>query len=342
MLPAVLLLHLAELGEACGKGQGIAAERSGLIDRTVRCEHVHDVCATTEGSDGQAAADDLAERREVRHDAFLLLHPTLGHAEAGHDFVKDEQGTMLLGDLAELLQETGLRQDQASIGGITLHDDSGYLVALLRKAFFERGDIIVGKHGGQRRIARWDARAVRLTVRERSASGGDKQGIDVSMIAAVELHDAISFGEATGKAHTAHRGLRAAVHHAHFFNTRHPINNGLGHLNLIQVRRAEADPVLRGIVHGFDDALRRVSQNGRTPCPHVVDHGTTIDILHPATLGPADKKGITTYIAEGANRRVHPTGNDGFGFGEELRGEGGIRHGQQRIAGIRSPSREKV
>jgi len=40
---------------------GLPRERAGLVDRAEWGDVVHDVGATTEGADGQAAADDFAE-----------------------------------------------------------------------------------------------------------------------------------------------------------------------------------------------------------------------------------------------------------------------------------------
>ena len=84
-----------ECGDACGHGERIAAECSGLVDRAERREVVHDVGSSAEGSAGQAAADDLAQRGQVGRDAVDLLRAAEGDAEAGHDFVEDEQRAVL-------------------------------------------------------------------------------------------------------------------------------------------------------------------------------------------------------------------------------------------------------
>jgi len=59
------LLQFAELGESGGHGERIAGKCARLIDGADGCEHVHHVGAAAEGTDGQAAADDLAEAAEV-------------------------------------------------------------------------------------------------------------------------------------------------------------------------------------------------------------------------------------------------------------------------------------
>ena len=86
----------AERARAGGRGQRIAAERAGLKHLAGRQHVVHDLGAAAVGPDGQAAADDLAERRQVGLDAQPLLRPAIGHAEAGHHFVADQQRAVLL------------------------------------------------------------------------------------------------------------------------------------------------------------------------------------------------------------------------------------------------------
>ena len=96
---------------------GIAGERAGLIDRAVGREHVHDVGATTEGADGQAAADDFAERGEVRRDSVQFLHAAFGDAEAGHDFVEDEQRAVFCGDIAQQFRKPRLARMRPALAG---------------------------------------------------------------------------------------------------------------------------------------------------------------------------------------------------------------------------------
>ena len=57
LIPAVDPLELAQLGEARGHRQRVARERARLVDRTEGRELVHDLGATAERADRQAAAD---------------------------------------------------------------------------------------------------------------------------------------------------------------------------------------------------------------------------------------------------------------------------------------------
>ena len=81
----------AERGEARRHRQRVAGERARLIDGAGGRDLLHDVAPAAVGADGQAAADDLAERGEVGRDAVELLRAAAREAEAGHHLVEDEQ-----------------------------------------------------------------------------------------------------------------------------------------------------------------------------------------------------------------------------------------------------------
>ena len=93
---AGVVLQIADGRDAGGHGQRIAAERSGLVDGAERRKHVHEAELAAEDADGQAAADNLAQRHEVGIERVKLARAAEGDAEAGHDFIDDEQRAVLL------------------------------------------------------------------------------------------------------------------------------------------------------------------------------------------------------------------------------------------------------
>ena len=81
--------------------------------------------AAAEGARRVAAADDLAERREVRpHASEPALRPVRADAE-GDDLVEDQQRPDPLRELAQELQERGLRGADAARALDRLDDDRG-------------------------------------------------------------------------------------------------------------------------------------------------------------------------------------------------------------------------
>ena len=83
----------------------MAGQRPGLVDGTDRRDEVHEVGPAAVGADRHAAADDLAERREVGPDAEARLGAAGTDAEAGDHLVEDEQRAVGPGRLAEVLRK---------------------------------------------------------------------------------------------------------------------------------------------------------------------------------------------------------------------------------------------
>ena len=103
----------------------IAAERAGLIDGPERRELVHDVGAAAERRGRQAAADDLADRREIGRDAVARLGAAERDPKAGHDLVEDQDGAVRRAQRAQALEVAGGGDHQAHVAGDRLDDDRG-------------------------------------------------------------------------------------------------------------------------------------------------------------------------------------------------------------------------
>src|SRR5205085_5526763 len=70
----------------CGR-ERVPAQGPGLVDRAARREQLHHVPAAAEGCERQAAADDLSQDGEVRHDAETLLRAAARDPEAGDHLI---------------------------------------------------------------------------------------------------------------------------------------------------------------------------------------------------------------------------------------------------------------
>ena len=57
-------------------------------------------------------------------------------AEAGHDFVKDDEGAVLGGDVSDGLEIAWAGEDESGIGGVGFDDDGGDVLAVLGEGFF--------------------------------------------------------------------------------------------------------------------------------------------------------------------------------------------------------------
>jgi len=324
---AVAFFEFAELGEADDHGEGVSAEGAGLIDGAVGGELVHDVGAAAEGSDGEASADDLAHGGEVGGEGFEFLDAALGEAEAGHDLVEDEEGAVFGGEVAEELEVSGLGEDEAGVGGVGLDDDGGDLVSHGGEGFLETFDVVVGEDDGFVGEGFGDAGRVWFAAGEGPGASGDEEGVDVAVVAAVELDDLVAFGEAAGQADAGHGGLGAGVDHADFLDAGDPGGDELGHFHLVGIGDAEGEAVFGGFVDGVGEDGGGVAENVGAPAADVVDVGFAIDILDAAAFGAADEEGVAIDIAEGADGGVDAAGDEGLGFGEEGGGDLGVGDG---------------
>ena len=119
--------------EARGDGDRVPAQRAGLVDGAERRDDAHDVVAPAVGRERHAAADDLAERGHVGHEAEALLRAAAREAAAGHHLVEDRDGAVLLAERDDRLEEARLGRDAAHVADHGLDDDGGDLAAARRE-----------------------------------------------------------------------------------------------------------------------------------------------------------------------------------------------------------------
>ncbi len=164
-----------ERRDARRHGQRVAAQRPGLINRSQRREPIHDVRPSPKCPDRQTAADDFAEARQIRLDAEPLLRPAGRKPEAGHHFVKNQQGAVRLRDFAQKLQVARLRQIQSRVARHRLDDDAGDFIFVRRERSLDRFDVIEWQNDGVLRERRRHPGAVGMAKRERAGTGLDEQ-----------------------------------------------------------------------------------------------------------------------------------------------------------------------
>ena len=116
--------------ERCESGSHrhrVAGQCARLVNRAERSEPLHDVAAAAERAHRHAAADDLAERREIRAYAVQLLRAAKGHPKTGHDFIEDQQRAAVVALGAQSLEKTRDRRYAVHIAGDGFDDDAGDL-----------------------------------------------------------------------------------------------------------------------------------------------------------------------------------------------------------------------
>jgi hypothetical protein len=76
-------------GNACRGGQWISAQRAGLKHFACGQNVIHNISAATVSANRQSAADDFAERCEVRAHSEQRLCSAVRHAKSGHYLVQN-------------------------------------------------------------------------------------------------------------------------------------------------------------------------------------------------------------------------------------------------------------
>ena len=89
--------------------------------------------AAAERPDGQAAADNLAEGREVGRDVLALPNTAGSHPKSGHHLIKDQNAAVALGCLAQCRQKSGQRQHEPHVADVRLDDHGRNFLAMLFK-----------------------------------------------------------------------------------------------------------------------------------------------------------------------------------------------------------------
>src|SRR5437867_2619953 len=111
-------------------GHGVAVECSQM-QHFLMVDVAHDVCPSTKGSDGHAAADGFGKADEVWLHRIEFGDAPRSHCYPCFHFVKDEQGTMATGEITYTLEIVRLRQYDTDIHQHRFGDDGGHFTFML-------------------------------------------------------------------------------------------------------------------------------------------------------------------------------------------------------------------
>ena len=266
-----------------------------------------------EDADGQAAADDFAQRDQIGIERVELAGAAESNAKAGHDLVDDEQRAVLRGEGAQTGEIAGRGRNAAGVADDGLDDDGGNGIGMGSERGFDRGKIVVGQSKGEvGDFFRHAGRAGNAECRYAGA-GFDQQAVGVAVIAALELDDDLAPGGGAGQANGRHGRLSAGADEAHLFDGRIAGDDAFGQVGLGCRGSAEAGGVARGAFNGFDNRGKGVAQNHRPPGAEVVDVAVAVRVGDPGSVGALDKRWRAAHCAKRPHRRVDPTGKKPLG-----------------------------
>ena len=176
LLVDISVAQPAEHGCPRRRRERVPGERAGLVDLAGRSEPLHHVGAAAERGRREAAADDLAEDRQVGQDAEALLGAAAGDAEAGDHLVEDQQCARRVAERAQRLEEPGRGRHDAHVPGHRLDDDRGEPFAVALDRGGGRVEVVVGRDDGVGRRRRRDAGARRDAERRQAGARARRAG----------------------------------------------------------------------------------------------------------------------------------------------------------------------
>ena len=307
-----------QCGNSGCDADGVARQRSGLVDAALRREFVHDRRLAADRPDGESAADDLAQRGQVGFDIVHGLGAAVGQPEPVDDLVKDQQRFVSGTKRTQLFQKCRLRKHRAHIAGDRLDDDRANLAGVLGKELFDGiGVVVGGQQGVPGKILRY-ARTGGSAQRHQAGPGADEHVVDVAMVAADELDDLVPAGGAAGQADGGHDRLGAAADQPDLVDGVKRLNDHLGQLRFQCGRDAVAGAGSHGLFDLGQNGLVSVAEDHRAPGQAVVDVAVAVFVVEEGPLGFLDKDRGGADALEGADGTVDTAGDDFLCFSKEL------------------------
>ena len=178
-----------------------------MIDGTKRREFLHDFGSSAVGSNGQAATDDFAKRRDVGGDTAQVAIAPLFETEPADDLIEHQQRSVGVAKLAKTVQKFWALHQEAVVSGERFNHDGSDLVPVFREEVFHRFEVV--KRADERRGHRVlrNTGAAGDTEGGQSASRRHHQGVNVAVVATLKLHKNVPSGETSGQSNGAHDGF---------------------------------------------------------------------------------------------------------------------------------------
>ena len=306
-----------------------------MVGGTQRRHHLHNVSPATVGRHRQAAADDLAQARQIGRDAVELLGAAVGNPEPGDDLVEDQQRAVGVGHPPQRWEKLRRWRNDTHVGRDRLDDDGRHFVPVGLQQRLDRLHVVVAGHQRQVSVSRWHARAVGHAEGEAAGPGPDQEAVGMAVVAALELDDLVTARERASDSNGAHAGLGAGAHEAEHLDGRDGVDDQSRQTAFQLGGSAEARPPLGGALDRRYDPRVRVAQDQRPPRTDVVDVLASVGIVDARALAALDERRHAAHGSKGPHGAVHAAGQQRLGLLEKRLGA--ARHPGPRTGP--SPSR---
>src|SRR6266481_4335595 len=101
----ILSFHLLNGRDSCRNRESLSEHGSGIEDVIGRFHLPHDLSLANQGRQWHPISHRLAEGSQIGSDTVILLCTAHRPAEAGNDFIEDQNDTMEVASFSEPLQE---------------------------------------------------------------------------------------------------------------------------------------------------------------------------------------------------------------------------------------------
>ena len=306
--------NLSQTGHARRRRQRVCVERAGMANLLSfhagpgELQPFHDLAAAGYRPAREAAGKDLGQRRQVWEDALYLLNAARRPAEAGHDFIHDQDDVALFRERAEGTEESARHGKCPARRAGSLDDNRTDVASLLDRRSHDR------------HVERQNRDA--LQSRKRDAGGRSpaifRAGGDVVVPAvevAIELDDARLAGERSCKTEGHQGRLGTGTREAHDIGGGYQSHDLLCPLDLKLLAGAVVRASLKLCRRCFGHAWVAVAQQQRSMAHHVVDVLVPIDI---PLVGPRSVIGVNRERTHEAAVMCDPAGQHLTGAAVQL------------------------
>ena len=229
------------------------------------------------------------------------------------------------------MEERRVLNEQAIVCGNGLDRHHRQIVRMRLHGRFEGVEVVEGQDQRLAGVRFGDARGRGCAEGRQATARLDQQGIHVTVIAPFELQDLGLSGHPAGQSDRAHGRLRSTGDEPNALGVRVVIEDHAPQL----IFESGGGPKRRSIRDGLENAVLNhrvgVPQDEGPPRAAEIDVPLAIRIPDVGPFTPVNEERGSPHRPKGADRRIHPTGKPGLGFGKQSgtvgAGVGGMGHG---------------
>src|SRR5712692_5609893 len=292
----------AEGCEARGHGHTVRVVGAAVED-FVLGDQIHYRAARSEGSQRQTTADGLGEADHVGLDAEKVARAAPRQLGAGFYFVKNQQRAVLGANIAQPLQESGLRQAQSDVHEDWLENDGGDLAGILFKPIFDALQIVKAGDDNVLERSLWNTTAsrnrsgcIRITVVFGLGLDADERSVMQAVIGTLKLQNLIAARGGARDAARVHGDFRSAgteAHHIHGI----AFANFFRKLPFLLVGHAEGCTFVKLLFDGPYDGGMAMPRHQRSEAQVVIDVFVAVNVVNAAAFALLHKNRVGLVMA---------------------------------------------